>query len=399
MALKPVDDTIDYLLSVVSKTAATEVRSLGDALNCCLAEDLVSPVNVPPADNSAMDGYAIAHASVQGNEWLNVSDRIAAGHSGQALLAGTAARIFTGAEIPVGADTVVIQENIESRQDEVLIHEMPEAGDNVRAKGQDIQSGETIVVTGDRITPGCLGLIASIGISRVKVFTPLKVAIMSTGDELVEPGGKLEPGQIFNSNRYALGGLLTEMGMQVVDLGIVADTPEATEQALINAAQQADCILTSGGVSVGEEDHVKAAVEELGSLNLWKLAIKPGKPLAYGDVEGVPFFGLPGNPVSTFVTFMIVARPYLLSMQGYSNVDPGSTYAEAGFDFQAGGRREYLRVTCQSAEDGRVIVEKFPNQGSGIMTSIVWADALAEVDVQQTVSAGDRLKIYPLSRQ
>lgn len=396
-SLRPVDEVTDELLALVCPGTLTEVRSLDDSLNCCLAEDIRSPFNVPPGDNSAMDGYAIAIDSAALNKWMVISDRIPAGHMGKPLAPGTAARIFTGAQIPAGADTVIMQENTERQGDKVRLLSLPEPLANVRSKGQDIEAGSIILRKGDRLSSNALALVASVGVPEIQVMSPLKVAIMSTGDELVEPGSRAEPGQIYNSNRYALAGMLKNLGMQVIDLGIVADTPEETERALIEASKAADCIITSGGVSVGEEDYVKAAVEKLGHIDIWKLAIKPGKPLAYGVVDGVPFFGLPGNPVSTFVTFHIVAKPYLLAMQGFSDVRLQAYSARASFEFKGGSRREYLRVRTRVSDDGEIVLDKFPNQGSGIMTSVVWADALAEVEISQQVKPGDLLKIYPIS--
>ena len=396
MSLRPVDDVVDQLLGLVKPTGKSELRTIDKALNCCAGKDIQSPINVPPADNSAMDGYAIAYADANLQTSYRVSGRIPAGYVGSRLEPGTVARIFTGAEIPVGADTVVMQENTELSGDEVKLLSLPGQFDNVRSKGQDIQAGSLIIRKGDLLSARTLSLVASVGVAEIEVATPLRIAIMSTGDELVEPGNPVAPGQIYNSNRYALSGMLRNMGMEVVDLGIVADTPEATEKAILKAASMADCILTSGGGSVGEEDHVKAAVEKLGKLELWKLAIKPGKPLAYGEVEGVPFFGLPGNPVSTFVTFHIVARQYLLAMQGLSDYEPFCVTGVSDFSFNGGGRREYLRVQIQNNE-GQTMLSKFINQGSGIMTSVVWADALAMVEAGQVVKPGDRLTIYPLA--
>lgn len=387
---------VDQLLGLVKPTGKSELRTIDKAVNCCAAKNIQSPISVPPADNSAMDGYAIAYADANLQSSYRVSARIPAGYVGSRLASGTVARIFTGAEIPVGADTVVMQENTELAGDEVKLLSLPDQFENVRSKGQDIAAGSLIISKGDLLSARTLSLVASVGVAQVEVATPLRIAIMSTGDELVEPGNPVAPGQIYNSNRYALSAMLRNMGMKVIDLGIVADTPEATEQALLDAASMSDCILTSGGVSVGEEDHVKAAVEKLGQLELWKLSIKPGKPLAYGEVQGVPFFGLPGNPVSTFVTFHIVARQYLLAMQGLSDYKPFCVTGVSDFSFKGGGRREYLRVQTQNIE-GQTRLSKFPNQGSGIMTSVVWADALAMVEAGQVVRPGDRLTIYPLA--
>ena len=394
--LRPVDEVLGQLLKLVQPTAEVEQRALDEALNCCLAQDIVSAIDVPPADNSAMDGFAFCHDQVAEGNWLEVSDRVPAGQVGKPLVPGTAARIFTGAPIPPAADTVVMQENTEIEGERVRILKLPDRGANVRSQGQDIEAGGILLSTGDLLDAQSLGLIASVGVAAVEVFRPLRVAIMSTGDELVEPGGKTGPGQIFSSNRYALSGLVKALGMETVDLGIVADTPEETESALTNAAESADIILTTGGVSVGEEDHVKNAVEKLGRLDIWKLAIKPGKPLAYGVVNNTPLFGLPGNPVSTFVTFLIVARPYLRAMQGLTSIANRVYQLPAAFSLKGGSRREYFRVQIRRDANGRDVLQKFPNQGSGIMSSVVWADGLAEVDIDQVVNEGDLLNVYPI---
>lgn len=394
--LRPVDETIDALLALVRPVADVETRALDAARGLCLAEDVVSQVNVPPADNSAMDGYVFRYGDVESGAWLPVSARIAAGQVGQSLASGTLARIFTGAPVPDDADTVVMQEDTEDRDGEVRITAMPDKGANVRQRGQDIQQDSIVARAGSKLTPALLGLIASVGVASIQVRRPLRIAMMSTGDELVEPGAVAGPGSIYNSNRYALAALLRSCGFEVEDLGIVIDTAEATETALLRAAESADCIITTGGVSVGEEDHVKAAVEKLGRIELWKLAIKPGKPLAFGEVNGVPFFGLPGNPVSTFVTFLIVARPYLLATQGFADFHYPTFFATAGFRFKGGSRREYLRIRLTRSVDGDLMAEMFGNQGSGVMSSVAWADALAEVEIGQQVEPGDRLRIYPL---
>jgi len=393
--LRPVDEVIAHLLDKVIPLTETRTVKLEDALGHYLASDITSSIDVPPAANSAMDGYAVISAEISEAELYDISARIPAGSVGEAIVAGTIVRIFTGAQIPPGADAVVIQENTERVGDQVRINVVPDRGENIRPQGQDISAGSIILKRGKRLQPQDLSLAASVGKSQVEIFRPLKVSILSTGDELVDPPGPTGPGQIYNSNRFALAGMLQDLGMEVVDLGIVADTLEATEEALRAGAEQSDCIVSTGGVSVGEEDYVKDVVERLGSLDIWRIAIKPGKPLAFGDVMGTPFFGLPGNPVSTFITFAIVARPYLIAYQGGSEIQATCYSGEAEFGHKAGSRREYLRVQTY-LEDGRVKLRKFPTQGSGVMSSVSWANALAEIEVGQSVIPGDQLKFLSL---
>ena len=396
--LLPVDDVIAELLTKVNPTRETVTCLLDDALGSYLATDITSGIDVPCLANSAMDGYAVCSSEIVAGSVYQVSDRIPAGSVGVPLEAGTVARIFTGAPIPPGADAVVIQEETEPAGgigNHVVIKVVSVPGKNVRPKGQDISQGTTILERGRRLRPQDLGLLASVGIAAVEVFKPLTISILSTGNELVEPPNSLQPGQIYNSNRFALAGLLKNMGMKIVDLGVIEDTPQATEKALRLGAQESDCILSTGGVSVGDEDHVRAVVECLGHLDLWRIAIKPGKPLAFGDVLGTPFFGLPGNPVSTFVTFMIIAKPYLVAYQGGTQVENEFYVGEAEFDYPGGSRREYLRVQVITNRD-TVVLRKFSKQGSGVMSSVSWATALAEVEVGQQVKPGDRLKYYLL---
>lgn len=396
MALIPVDEAIADLEGRAKLLVDTEVVPLLQAAGRYLAEDVVAEINVPPHDNSAMDGYVVLAADVKEGDALKVSDRIPAGHMGNPLLPGTAARIFTGAPIPDNADAVVIQENTDSDGDTVTINKRPVSRDNIRDAGQDIAKGSVVIAKGRRLKPQDIGLIASVGLHQVTVFKRLKVGVMSTGDELVDPPNKLAPGQIYNSNHYTLQTLLKQFGFEPVDLGMVADTPEATEAALLKGAEQADCILSSGGVSVGEEDHVKAAIEKLGALELWRLAIKPGKPLAFGRVGETPLFGLPGNPVSGFVTFLLIARRYLLLCQGGSELDLPTLTGKAQFNFKGGTRREYIRVQIETTND-ETLVRDFGNQGSGVMSSLSWANGLALMEVGQDVSVGDTVKVFSLT--
>lgn len=393
--LMPVDEALAAILATVEPLTAVETVPVLQALGRVLAADQRSTLNVPPCDNSAMDGYVVRHADLAGGQReFPVSQRIPAGHLGAALQPATAARIFTGAAIPAAADTVVMQEDTE-QVDETTIRVCAGAvaGQHIRPQGQDIAAGSVVVRCGRRLQPQDIGLLASIGVTELPVFKRLKVAVVSTGDELVEPGQPLAAGQIYNSNRYTLSALLMAMGCELIDGGIVADDFAATCQQLQALAGRADVIVSSGGVSVGEEDHVKAAVESLGALRLWKLNIKPGKPLAFGAVAGQPFFGLPGNPSSVFVTFCLLARPYLLRMQGQSEVVPVMSTVEAGFDWsRAGSRQEYLRVRV---EDG--VARLYGNQSSGVLASISWSNALLELPPGATVKQGDAVRVLLLS--
>ena len=389
--LTPVETAIKYLLSAVKPIAQTIEVSVQDALGYVLTQDQISTIDVPPADNSAMDGYAFyaKDLTVNTETTMQISQRIPAGMAPKPLIIGSAARIFTGAEVPAGADSVVMQESCTVVDGNVTLPANCIAGDNVRPKGQDIASGSCLLSKGHRLKPQDLGLLASVGIANVSVYRKLKIAVLSTGDELVEPGIALESGQIYNSNRYTLAGLIKSMGWELIDLGIVPDDPTACEKTLVAASQQADCIITTGGVSVGEEDHVKACVEKLGSLDLWKLAIKPGKPFAFGDVAGVPFMGLPGNPAAVFVTFTIVARPYLLTLQGAVDVMPMVISVLAGFSKNRPAKRqEYLRAKL-SVTNGAAIAELTGNQSSGVLSTASLGNGFAVHGLGKTIEEGN----------
>lgn len=394
MSLRSVDDTLAQLLADARLHVLDEKDLiLNQALGVVLAEDVYASRDVPPTDNSAMDGYAVALADVAELASLSVSQRIPAGCVPRALVAGTAARIFTGASLPAGADCVVAQEDCEVAGDRVRVGIVPTLGQHIRARAQDISEGQLLLPKGRRLSAADLGLLASQGIRSVRARRRLKVAVLSTGDELVEPGLPLADGQIYNSNRPMLAALLRALGIEVVDLGIVRDDPLMTTQVLQRASRQADVVISSGGVSVGEEDHVKAQVEALGALQLWKLAIKPGKPLAYGHIDSVPFFGLPGNPVSSFVTFCMLVRPYLLALLGAEHTLPARWPAKANFDWpRAGGRQEYLRVRAE-AKNAAIWLDKHPQQSSGALTSVAWANALAIIPAGMVLQRGDDVEI------
>ncbi|MDO6562859.1 molybdopterin molybdotransferase MoeA [Amphritea sp. 1_MG-2023] len=398
-ALMPVTEALRALLAQAKPLVETEVLPISEALGRVLAEDQCSAVDVPPQDNSAMDGYAlnsVALAELSDNS-LSVSQRIPAGAAPAALEAGTAARIFTGSEIPLGADTVVMQENIlvseVDGQARIEILESPPVGNNIRRRGQDIRQGQVVMTAGTRLMASHLGVLASVGIAEIQVYKPLKVAVLATGDELIMPGNPLQAGQIYNSNLFTLKGLLQGLNCDVVISTMVEDTREGTIAALKQASEQADCIITSGGVSVGEEDHVKAAVESQGELKLWKLAIKPGKPMAFGYVNGKPLLGLPGNPSAVLVTFTILARPFLLQSMGADSSPPLTLSVEAGFSRpRAIGRQEYLRVDIQA---GRAVLAH--SQSSGVLSSAVSAKGYLVVPAQTIVNEGDQLAFIPFS--
>lgn len=398
--LLSVDEALDFLLNQAHTVAAVEEVLTLDALGRVLAEAQVSSISVPPLDNSAMDGYAVraADLNADGDTRLPVTQRIPAGTVGSPLQAQSAARIFTGAPIPPGADAVVMQEDTTQDGGIVTIHRALASGNNVRRAGEDIAPGSTVLQAGVRLGPQHLGLAASVGLARLPVYRRLKIATFFTGDEIVMPGQALAPGQIYNSNRFTLNGLLQAMGFDVVDLGIVPDDLEATVGVLARAASLADVILTSGGVSVGEEDHVKAAVERLGEIALWRISMKPGKPLAFGHIENASFIGLPGNPVSVFVTFCVFARPFLLRKQGVMNITPRGFWVDAGFDWpRPDRRREYLRARIVPGEVGVSRAEIYSHQGSGVLTSTVWGEGLIDVAAGVSIARGDRVWFMPFS--
>ncbi|MDO8441914.1 MAG: molybdopterin molybdotransferase MoeA [Polaromonas sp.] len=401
-ALKPLDEALAELLDHAVPLAGTETVSTFDADGRVLAEDVVSTLQVPPADNSAMDGYAVRVADVPGAAVaLRVSQRIPAGSLASALEPCTAARIFTGAPIPAGADAVVMQEDCEPLADKegfIRIRQPPRLAQWIRRAGEDVTRGATVLSKGERLTPAALGLAASIGMSVLQVARRPRVALFSTGDELVMPGevapAQMRPGAIYNSNRFFLRALLLRLGCEVSDFGIVPDRREATLDALRSASQAHDVILTSGGVSVGEEDHIKPAVQQLGSLGLWQIAIKPGKPFAHGKVGAAHFIGLPGNPVSSFVTFLVLVRPFLLRLQGGTQLAARSIAASAHFTWpRADQRREFLRVRRNAAGG----LELFANQSSGVLTSAVWGDGVVDNPAGQTIAHGDTVQFIPFS--
>ncbi|WP_246795109.1 gephyrin-like molybdotransferase Glp [Burkholderia perseverans] len=406
-------EALAALLGAAVPLADTETVPTLDALGRVLAADVVSPLDVPPMAISAMDGYAVRVADLtQGERRLPVSQRIPAGHAAEPLAAGTAARIFTGATVPPGADAVVMQEQAAAAGEAVDILHTPKAGEWITAQGADIRRGTVILPAGTRLAPQALGLAASVGSAHLTVRRRVKVAVFFTGDELTMPGEPLAPGAIYNSNRFTLRGLLERFGCDVTDFGIVPDSLDATRATLREAARDHDLIVTSGGVSVGDEDHVKPAVEAEGRLTLWQIAMKPGKPLAHGAVrraardgahgavnqgEGAgeaQFIGLPGNPVSSFVTFLLFVRPFLLHLAGATQVAPRALSLRADFTLAKGDRRnEFLRARVNEAGG----LELYPNQSSAVLTSTVWGDGLIDNPPNQSISAGETVRFLPFS--
>lgn len=393
-----VGEALDFLLSAARPVADTECVPTLAANGRVLAAAQVSTMSVPAQDNTQMDGYAVRAADcASGGATLTVSQRIAAGHVGQPLLPGSAARIFTGALIPEGADAVVMQEQCEAAGDQVTIKHAPKAGEWIRRAGEDIRSGSVILPAGVRLRSQELGLAASVGLAELPVRRKLRVAVFFTGDELAMPGQPLAPGAIYNSNRFTLRALLENLGCEISDYGIVPDSLDATRAVLRDCAAGHDLIITSGGVSVGEEDHIKPAVEAEGRLNLWQIAVKPGKPLAFGEVGPAFFLGLPGNPVSSFVTFLLFVRPFILRLQGVSaaqDLRPRSYPMRAAFNWPKADRRnEFLRARI----DDSGTLQLFTNQSSGVLTSTVWGDGLIDNPAGQTISVGDSVRFIPFN--
>ncbi|TAL94632.1 MAG: molybdopterin molybdenumtransferase MoeA [Paraburkholderia sp.] len=400
------------LLGAARAVEGTETLPTLGALNRVLAVDVVSSLDVPPMNTSSMDGYAVRVADLsQGDRRLPVSQRIPAGHAPQPLAAGTAARIFTGATVPPGADAIVMQEQAEADGSEVSILHTPKAGEWITQQGADIRSGSVILPAGTRLTPQALGLAASVGSASLTVARRVKVAVFFTGDELTMPGEPLKPGAIYNSNRFTLRSLLENLGCDVTDYGIVPDRLDATRATLREASQAHDLILTCGGVSVGEEDHVKPAVEAEGHLSMWQIAMKPGKPLAFGAVrraggDGADaaasasasnetyFIGLPGNPVSAFVTFLLFVRPFILRVAGVRTVSPRALSLRADFSQSKADRRnEFLRARINPAGG----LELFPNQSSAVLTSTVWGDGLIDNPPNHAITTGETVRFIPFS--
>ena len=407
--LTPLEDALAAVLAQAQPLPGAAFVDLLQADGRVLAADCIAPLQVPPLDNSAMDGYAVRSAEVaQAGTALPVSQRIPAGQVGTALQVGTVARIFTGAPLPPGADAIVMQEDCTVLDDgRVRFDAVPQPGQFVRRAGQDIALGSTALQAGLRLTPAALGLAASLGLAQLPVARRPRVALFSTGDELALPGSiapqDLPPGHIFNSNRYVLASLLQRWGCEVVDGGILPDDRVATHAALAQAAQDCDLLVTSAGVSVGEEDHVRPVVEQLGALSLWKIAMKPGKPFAFGHVRrsgGDPaagrahFIGLPGNPVSSLITALVLLRPFVLALQGASVVQPPAHWLTADFEItQRDSRREFLRARRNAA--GRL--ELFTNQNSGVLTSTVWAEGLVDNPAQTLIARGSSVRFLPFS--
>jgi molybdopterin molybdotransferase len=389
--LLSVDEALARLLAEARPVAEIEEVPTLEATNRILARAQRSTMDVPPMDNSAMDGFAVRTGD---GERLRVAQKIMAGSVGRALEPGTAARIFTGAPIPPGADAIVMQEHTSVDGDQVHLKKKPKPGEWIRRVGSDVKKGGEILPAGKRLLPQDTGLAASVGIKTLPVFRKVRLGLFFTGDELVMPGEPLAPGRIYNSNRFTLRGLGEVFGCDVRDYGIVPDTLEATRAALRRAAAETDVIVTSGGVSVGEADYVKPAVEAEGRLLMWRIAMKPGRPLAFGSVERSFFIGLPGNPVSSFVTFLIFVRPFLLRTQGVSHVEPKMIQARADFDWlEPDARREFLRVKWNS-QGG---LDLYPTQDSAVLTSTAWADGLVDNPAGQAIRKGEMVRFLPYS--
>lgn len=395
-----VEAALQQLLASARPIADSERVSTVVARNRVLAAPLRSPIDLPCWNNSAMDGYAVNRADLANHGGrLRVAQRIPAGSRGTPLAAGTAARIFTGAPIPDNADAVVVQEICTRDEDWVRMPVDIAANANIRQRGEDLRAGDEVIASGTRLSPQHIGLAASVGAEELPVRRRLRVAILASGDELVMPGQALAPGRIYNSNRFVYHALLDALGCDIIDLGIVADSLDATITALRAAATQADLVLASGGVSVGEEDHVRPAMQQLGSLELWRIAMRPGKPLAFGHIADVPFIGSPGNPVSMFVTFCLFVRPFILRMLGVTgDLMPLTLPARAGFDWPAPDqRREYQRARLERDADGEAIVRVFQSRSPAALTSLTWANGVVVIPEGRTIAAGEAVDFIPFS--
>ena len=389
--LLSVDDALTRLLAEAKTVAEVEEVSTLEATNRVLARAQRSTMDVPPMDNSAMDGYAVR---ISDGAKLRVGQKIMAGSVGKPLEPGTAARIFTGAPTPPGADAVVMQEHTTTEGEHVVLKKKPAPGEWIRRVGSDVRKGGEILPAGKRLLPQDTGLAASVGIRTLPVYRRVRLGLFFTGDELVMPGEPLAPGRIYNSNRFTLRGLGEVFGCEVKDYGIVPDTLEATREALRRAAKECDVIVTSGGVSVGEADYVKPAVEAEGKLLMWRIAMKPGRPLAFGRVGAAAFIGLPGNPVSSFVTFLIFVRPFLLRTQGMSQTAPRIIQARSDFDWpEPDARREFLRVKWNA----QGALDLYPTQDSAVLTSTAWADGLVDNPAGQAIKKGEMVRFLPYS--
>ena len=393
-ALLSVDEALAQLLAGAAPVSGIEDVAALEASGRILARAQRSTMDVPPMDNSSMDGYAVRTSDLGGKTKLRLGQKIMAGSVGKPLERGTAARIFTGAPIPPGADAVIMQEQVEVQGSEVVLKKTPKPGEWVRYVGSDVRKGGEILPAGKRLLPQDTGLAASVGIKTLPVHRRVKLGLFFTGDELVMPGEPLAPGRIYNSNRFTLRGLAEVFGCELRDYGIVPDTLEATREVLRRAASECDLIVTSGGVSVGDADYVKPAVEAEGRLLMWRIAMKPGRPLAFGTVKKAFFIGLPGNPVSSFVTFLIFVRPFLLRTQGVLDVEAKTILAKADFDWpEPDQRREFLRVRW-NAQGG---LDIYPTQDSAVLTSTAWADGLVDNPAAHAIRKGDLVRFMPYS--
>ncbi len=392
----PVHEAVRLLFDRVPSITDTETVSLFEAEGRFLAEALVAPIDLPVFDNSAVDGYAVRFADLapQGETLLPVEGRVAAGHClDAAAIEGKAVRIFTGAPMPEGLDTIFMQEDCKQTDTGVTLPAGLSRGANLRLHGEDLKAGETALPKGRRLRPEDIGLVAALGIDRLIVRRKLKAAVFSTGDEIMSPGQKLRPAAVYDANRFVLQSLLKRLGLDVTDLGILEDDPAKITQALGRAAQDHDLVITSGGVSMGEEDHVKGAISKAGSLVFWKLAIKPGRPVAMGVIDGTSFVGLPGNPVAVFITFIYVVRPLIAALNGASPEPAKPIQVTSGFTYKKKeGRREYVRVSLKQNAEGDMIAEKYPIEGAGVLTSLTRTDGLIELPENLTrVMPGDKI--------